>query len=245
MEEQEFSSIEELQTFPVHTQSGWTDPILSFLRDRRLPSSPEEARKVQNRVAWFTVLNSELYKRGFSQPYLRCIEEDETRYVLEEIHEGICGDHMGHKSLVRKIIRAGYFWPTMQQDAAEFVKRCDSCQRYGNVQRVPGEKMMTISSPWPFAQKGIDIMGPLPQGKRQVKFLLVAIDYFTKWVEAEALVMIIEAKVQNFVWKNIVCRFRIPRTIISDNGRQFDSHGFRLFCSSLGIKNKYSLPRHS
>ena len=87
-------------------------------------------------------------------------------------------------------------------------------------------------------------MGPLPQGKRQVKFLLVAIDYFTKWVEAEALATITEAKVQNFVWKNIVCRFGIPKTIISDNGRQFDSQMFRSFCSGLGIKNKYSSPGH-
>ena len=62
-------------------------------------------------------------------------------------------------------------------------------------------------------------MGPLPQGKKQIKFLLVAIDYFTKWVEAEALATIIETKVQNFVWKKIVCRFGIPRTIILDNGR--------------------------
>ena len=81
-------------------------------------------------------------------------------------------------------------------------------------------------------------MGPLPQGKRQMKFLLVAIDYFTRWVEAEALATITEAKVQNFVWKNIVYRFGIPRTIISDNDRQFDSQTFRSFCSNLGIKNK-------
>ena len=104
--------------------------------------------------------------------------------------------------------------------------------------------MTTISSPWPFTQWGIDIMGPLPQGKRQMKFLLVAIDYFTKWVEAEALVTITGTKVQNFVWKNIVCRFRIPRTIISDNSRQFDSQAFRSFCSNLGIRNKYLSPGH-
>ena len=91
---------------------------------------------------------------------------------------------------------------------------------------------------------GIDIIGPLPLGKRQVRFLLVAIDYFTEWVEAKALAMITEAKVQNFVWKNIVCRFEIPKTIISDNGHQFDSHEFRSFCSSLGIRNKYSSPGH-
>ena len=79
--------------------------------------------------------------------------------------------------------------------------------------------MTAITSPWPFAQWGIDIMRPLPQGKRQVKFLLVAIDYLTKWVEAERLATIIEAKVQSFVCKNIVCRFEIPQTIISNNGR--------------------------
>ena len=104
--------------------------------------------------------------------------------------------------------------------------------------------MMTITSPWPFAQWGIDIVGPLPLGKGQVKFLLVTIDYFTKWVEAEALAMITEARIQNFVWKNIICRFKIPLTIISDNGRQFDSQGFRDFCSGLGIKNQFSSPGH-
>ena len=87
-------------------------------------------------------------------------------------------------------------------------------------------------------------MGPLPHGKKQVKFLLVAIDYFTKWVEVEALTMITEAKIQNFVWKNIVCRFEIARTIIFDNGRQFDSQGFLFFCSNLGIKNKFSSSGH-
>ena len=74
-----------------------------------------------------------------------------------------------------------------------------------------------------------------------MRFLLVVIDY-TKWVEVEALATITEAKVQNIVWKNIVYRFVIPRTIISDNGRQFNSHGFRSFCANLGIKNKYSSP---
>ena len=244
LEEQNSPSIKELQTFPVHTRSRWTNSILSFLREGQLPPNPEEARKIQKRAAKFTILNDEIYKRGYTQLYLRCIEEEEARYVLEEVHGGVCGNHIGAKSLVRKIMRTGYFWPTMQQDEAEFVKKCDSCQRYGNVQRVPGKKMTTISSPWHFARWGIDIMGPLPQGKRQMKFLLVAIDYFIKWVEAKALATITETKVQNFVWKNIVCRFSIPRTIISDNGRQFDSQGFRSFCSNLGIRNKYSSPGH-
>ena len=106
------------------------------------------------------------------------------------------------------------------------------------------EILTTISSPWPFAQWRIDIVGPLSQGKGQVKFLLVAIDYFKKWVEAEALATITKARIQNFMWKNIICRFGIPRTIISDNERQFDSQSFRDFCSGPGIKNQFSSLRH-
>ena len=180
LEEQNSPSIEEFQKFFVHTHSGWMNPILSYLKDRRLPLNLEEAKKIQKQDTRFTLLNNKLYKRGFSQPYLRCVEEEEAKYVLEEVHGGVCGDYMGVKSLVQKIMRARYFWPIMQQDAANFLKKCDRCQRYGNFQRLLGEKMTTISSPWPFAQWGIDIMGPLPQGKRQMRFLLIAIDYFTK-----------------------------------------------------------------
>ena len=177
-------------------------------------------------------------------PYLKYVDEEEARYILEEIHGGVCGDHASPRSLVNKVVQTGYFWPTMQVDAAEIVKRCDKCRRYGNVQRLPAERLTTITSPWPFAQWDIDIVSPLPQGKGQVKFLLVAIDYFTKWVEAEALATINEARIQSFVWKNIICRFGIPLAIISDNGKQFDSQGFREFCSNLGIKNQFSSPGH-
>ncbi|XP_065621860.1 uncharacterized protein LOC136064257 [Quercus suber] len=212
-------SIEEILTFAVQSTSSWMTLIMSFLQDGHLPQDADEARKIKKRAARFTILSDTLYKRGFSMPYLRCIDEGEAEYVLREVHEGICGDHAGPRSLVRKIMRAGYFWPTMQDDASRFVKKCDKCQRFGNIQQLPSEKLTTITSPWPFAQWGIDIIGPLPQGKGQVKFLLVAIDYFTKWVEAEALATITETRIQGFVWKNIICRFEIPRTIISDYGR--------------------------
>ena len=86
------------------------------------------------------VLNDELDKRGFSQPYLRCVEEEETKYVLEEVHEGVCGDHMRAKSLVRKIMRAGYFWPSMQQDAADFVKRVTVAKGMGMSNESQGRK---------------------------------------------------------------------------------------------------------
>ena len=142
------------------------------------------------------------------------------------------------------MVKAGYFRPTMQKDVAELVKKCDKCQWFGNVQHILGELLTSSSSPWPFSTWGINIVGPLPLGKRQVKFLLMAIDYFTKWVKAEPLAVITEGKIQTFVWKNIVYRFGIPRMIISDNGCQSDNRKFWEFCTELGMQNHYSSPGH-
>ena len=90
--------------------------------------------------------------------------------------------------------------------------------------------MTPISSPWPFAQWGIDIMGPFLLGKKQLKFFIIAIDYFIKWVEVGLVTTITKAKVTSFVWKNIICRFGVPHVIILDNGKQFDNPKFRKFC---------------
>ena len=87
-------------------------------------------------------------------------------------------------------------------------------------------------------------MGPFPIGVRQLKFLVVGIDFFTKWVEAEALAIIMEKNILSFFWRNIICRFGIPRVLVSNNGKQFDNSAFRDFCSKLDIKNHYSSPAH-
>ena len=99
-------------------------------------------------------------------------------------------------------------------------------------------------APWPLAQWGLDILGPFPLGTRQMKFLVVVIDYFTKWVEAEPLASITQQNFKSFVWKNIVCRFGVPRVLVSDNRRQFDNALFRDFCEHFGIQNHYSSPAH-
>ena len=120
-------NIEEIHTFVIQSESSWMAPILSFLQDERFLQDVEEARKVRKRVARFTILNNALYKRGFSRPYLKCVDESKAKYILEEIHQGICENHTGPRSLVRKIIETSYFWPTMQRDAKEFIERCDKC----------------------------------------------------------------------------------------------------------------------
>ena len=147
---------------------------------------------------------------GFSRPHLKCLSPEEANYVIREVHEGVCGNNSGARSLAHMLTRAGYYWPSLLHDATQFVKACDKCQRFANVPRVPPEEFTPITSPWPFAQWGLDIMGPFPVGTKQAKFLVVAIDYFTKWVEAEPLATISKKNVKSFVWKAVICRFGIP-----------------------------------
>ncbi|CAL9019593.1 unnamed protein product [Prunus brigantina] len=222
----------------------WMDPILRFLQHQTLPADPAEARRVRYRSARYLILNGALYKRGFSLPYLRCLTPEEGHYVLQEIHEGICGSHSGARSLPHKAIRQGYFWPSLHTDAQAFTQKCDKCQRFANIPQLPAEPLTAMVSPWPFAQWGLDLIGPMPEGKGQVKYAVVAVDYFTKWAEAEALATITAARIETFVWQNIVCRFGIPNAIVTDNGRQFDNAKFKQFCSNLKIKLCFASPAH-
>ena len=114
---------------------------------------------------------------------------------MREVHEGICGNHSGARSLVHKLVRARYYWSTMQKDAEAYLKTYDKCQRFNNIIRQPTEELTPMMALWLFAQRGLDIMGPFAIEVRQLKFQVVGIDYFTKWVEAEALATIIEKNV--------------------------------------------------
>ena len=117
----------------------------------------------------------------------------------------------------------------MQKEALEYVKKCNQCQRFMPNTHQPGGFLNPLSSPWPFAQWGLDIVGPFPKAVGNKKYLLVGIDYFTKWVEAEPLANIRDVDAKKFLWKNIVTRFGVPNTLISDNGLQFDSKSFRRY----------------
>ena len=111
----------------------------------------------------------------------------------------------------------------MQKKAQEYVKKCNQCQRFAPNIHQPEGVLNSLSSPWPFAQWGLDIVGPFPKAVGNKKYLLVCTNYFTKWVEAEPLANIRDVNVKRFIWKNIVTRFRVPYVLISDNGLQFDN----------------------
>ncbi|XP_022154603.1 uncharacterized protein LOC111021825 [Momordica charantia] len=158
-----------------------------------------EARKLRRQATHYLMHEGKLFKRGYSLPLLRYLDPEEARYVICEIHEGVCRNHGGARSMAAKVVRQSYYWPTIERDTKEFTKTCDKCQHFASILRQPSEMLTLISSPWPFAQWGIDLIGPLPTANGQLKFAVVAVDYFTKWVEAEPLTSITEEKVVSFV----------------------------------------------
>ncbi|GJS14568.1 reverse transcriptase domain-containing protein [Tanacetum coccineum] len=113
--------------------------------------------------------------------------------------------HSGPRSVVAKAIRTGYYWPTMHTDARKLIRECNDCQVHRPIPRNPQQNLTPITSPWPFYKWGIDIAGPFPEGPGKVKFLIVAIDYFTKWIEGKPVATITGNQVKKFVWNNIVC----------------------------------------
>ena len=163
----------------LNSESNWTTPLILCLKTGVLLDDSDAARKVKVQASRFVLMKDVLYERGFSRPYLRCLCHEEAEYVMREVNKGICGNHSGARSVVHKLIRAGYYWPTMMKDAQAYVKACDKCQRFSNLIRQPSEELTPMTAPWPFAQWGLDIMGPFPAAVRQLKFLVVGIDYFT------------------------------------------------------------------
>ena len=181
-----------------------------------------------------------LYKRGFITPLIKCLGPNETQEVLADIHYGICEQHLGAKALAKKVLRARYYWPTMLKDARDYVNLCDKCQRHGDMHLSPPTKLTSLVSPWPFVWWGIDLLGPFPKAVGQLKYLVVAIDYTTKWIESEPLAKITTKKVLCFFKRNILAKFGVPALVISDNGTQFTDHRFQDYLKNIGIKQSFT-----
>lgn len=120
---------------------------MRYLRDGQLPEDRDEARKVRTRASWYSLLGDVLYKWGFTLPLLRCLSKEEANYVLREIHEGICGNPYGGRSMAHKAVRTGYYWSSMQKDAVSLTQKYDRCQRFANIPKRPAEELMPIIRP--------------------------------------------------------------------------------------------------
>ena len=135
------------EIFPVMIALSWMDPIWEYLLNGTLPSDLNEASKLRTRSARFALLQGTLYKQGFSTPLLKCIGKEDANYVLREVHEGVCDNHIGARTLARKILRQAYYWPTMLKEATELVRKCKICQEHAKISHLPFEPLTSIISP--------------------------------------------------------------------------------------------------
>ena len=139
---------EVVQINQIRVVSSWVDSIIRFLKEDILPEEKIEADKIRRRAtSYWLSEDHKLYKCSFLGPYLLCVHLELIESLLEELYEGICGSHTRGRSLAHKVITQGYWWPNMQREALEYVKKCDQCQRFAPSIHQSGGILNPLSSP--------------------------------------------------------------------------------------------------
>ena len=183
------------QIYQVESGETWMTAYQRYLADKVLLIEPAETRKIKKNLSKYTLIDGKLFRHRFTHPILACVNGEQCTRIMAELHEGICGSHIGGRSLSSKAIRSRSYWPTMREDCTRYVQRSKQCQQHVDWHKAPPEKLRSIYSPWSFHTWGIDILGPFPLAVRQMKYFVVAIEYFTKWIEAELVAQITTHKV--------------------------------------------------
>jgi len=157
------------------------DEIIEYLKNDVLPEDHHRRYRIRIRSAryWLSPKGL-LYRRSFTGAYLRCVHPSEVEGILQELHEGSCGSHAGGRSLSHRAITQGYWWPYMQKDALKFTRKCPSCQFFSDKIYRPAGELHLLTSPWPFAKWGLNLVGSLLWASGNRRYLVVATDYFTK-----------------------------------------------------------------
>ncbi|GJZ14135.1 reverse transcriptase domain-containing protein [Tanacetum coccineum] len=172
----------------------------------------------------------------------RCVFGKEAHEILMACHSGPTGGHHSANYTARKVFDSGFFWPTIYKDAINLVKHCDACQRQGKISQRDEMPQNAIQVCEIFDLWGIDFMGPFPSSRGN-KYILVAVDYLSKWVEAKALPTN-DARVVCKFLKNLFARFGTPRAIISDRGTHFCNDQFAKVMAKYGVTHRLSTPYH-
>jgi hypothetical protein len=170
------------------------------------------------------LINDELYRRTAKDLLLKCLDSDQAKIAMGEVHEGICGTHQSAPKMKWLLRRAGFYWPTMIANCFRYYKGCEECQKVGNIQMVPIATLHPIIKPWLFRDWGLDFIGQIHHlSSKGHRFMLVATDYFTKRTEVVPLKNMTHKEVIEFITEHIIHRFGIPQTLTVDQGTSFTS----------------------
>ena len=174
----------------------WYYDIMKFLELRAYPDGVDKRERCSTTIMAIQYILSgrQLYRRSYDGVHLHCLKREEAEKVMEEVHQGICDPHMSGRMLAKKILRIVYYWNTMETNYVDYVKSFHDCQTHTNLNHVPASELYSMTFPWPFSVSGIDVIRRIAsKASNRHEYILVAIDYFTKWVEA-ASYSILKAK---------------------------------------------------
>jgi transposase InsO family protein len=228
---------------PGSDSDDWREPIIRYIKNEEEPGYKNAAERIARQSAHYTLIGETLYRRGATGVLMKCILSATGKQFLDEIHAGQCGIHTASRTLVGKVFRSGFYWPTTKSDAAELVQRCEAYQYLSKQQHLPAQQLQTIPVTWPFACWGLDMIGPFKKAQGGYTHVLVAIDKFTKWIEYKPIASLTSAKAVEFI-QDIMFMFGIPNSIITDLGSNFTSSEFFDFCEQRCIQIKYVLVAH-
>jgi hypothetical protein len=205
-------------TLPADLELDWRIPYLNCLIRGELPLDKTEARWIARRAKTFVMYgdNKELYRRSPTGILQRYITFKEGRKLLRDLHSGACGHHAAPRTLVGNMFRQGFYWPTSVSNAIKMLRSCEGCQYYARQTHLPAHALQTIPITWPFTVWGLDLVGPLKRITGGFTHLLVAIDKFSKWIEARPITNIRSEQAALF-FTDIIHRFGVPNCIITDN----------------------------
>ncbi|KAJ9556763.1 hypothetical protein OSB04_011377 [Centaurea solstitialis] len=215
-------------TFPderilsVEIEMPWFADIANYLACGIKPSdyTPHMYKKFFHDVRQYLWDEPYLFKLGTDQILRRCIPEAEVAAILQQCHQAPYGGHFGGQRTAAKVLQSGFYWPTLFKDAHNFTQRCEECQRTGSISQrneMPQSGILEVEL---FDVWGIDFMGPFPTSNN-CQYILLAVDYVSKWVEAVACAANDAKTVVKFLHKQIFTRFGTPRALISDEGTHF------------------------
>ncbi|MCO5598377.1 hypothetical protein L7F22_052472 [Adiantum nelumboides] len=218
-------------------------PMVNYILEGEFPKefTTGQRRKLIKQASTFLWLEGSLYQKGKDLVCRRVPSTNEIPKILKGLHEEACGGNFSHDLTLKKVLLAGYVWPSMHADVQHWCRSCHNCQVNGSKKLLYGPRQAVIAN-GPFEKWGIDAMGPLPRTANGKLYILVAIDYMTRWVEAQSIAKVNEKTVSKFVYTQICCRFGTPLEIVSDNGPGFRRGLLTEVCEELKISHRHSTP---
>ena len=170
----------------------------------------------------------------------RCLTHKEAEIVLNDGHSGACGGHLSRLAMAQKILRDGYFWPTVFKDCVEAVKHYHPCQLYTRNMWSHPAPLYPIISMGPFMKWGIYYMTCNPTLAGEHKYIIIAVDYFTKWEEGMSTFRADRETAAFFMFNQIIARFGIPKVIVTDHGSHFQNSMMMKLTTMLGFRQEHS-----